>query len=92
MHFFSKHYSRIICLYITYKVNAPYILQWLNYVSLQGAFCIAKNDIQSVFTAYGSNSFWYEVIVKEGLSASRSSALDIPSVVATIPKFLLLIR
>jgi hypothetical protein len=92
MHLFTKHHSRVVCLYIAYKVNAPNVLQRLNYVSLQGAFGIAKNNIQAIFTAYGSYSFRYEVIVKKGLSASRSSALDIPSVVATIPKFLLLIR
>jgi hypothetical protein len=92
MHLFAKHYSRVICLYIAYKVNAPNILQRFNYVSLQGAFCVAENDIQAIFTAYGSNSFWYEVIVEKSLSASRCPTLDIPSVVATIPKFLLFIR
>jgi hypothetical protein len=92
MHLFTKHHSGVVCLYIAYKVNTPYILQRLNYISLQGAFGIAKNYIQSIFTAYGSNAFGYEVIVKEGLSASRCTALDIPSMVAIIPKFLLFIR
>ena len=92
MYLFTEHYSRIICLYVANKVNTPNVLQRLYYVSLQGAFGVAENNIQAIFTAYGSNAFRYEIIVKEGLSASRCTALDIPSVVATIPKLLLFIR